>query len=46
MSRHFLSNKAHVRGGDHYVGAEMLLPRGDKMARGHIVAWIAMLVEM
>ena len=24
--------------GDHYVGAEILLPRGDQMARGHIVA--------
>ena len=24
--------------GDHYKGAEILLPRGDKIARGHIVA--------
>ena len=24
--------------GDHYIGAEILLPRGDKMARGHEVA--------
>ena len=24
--------------GDHYVGAETLLPRGDQMARGHVVA--------
>ena len=23
--------------GDHYIGAEILLTRGDKMARGHIV---------
>ena len=24
---------------DHYFGAEILLPRGDQMARGHVVAW-------
>ena len=24
--------------GDHYIGAEMLLPRGYKMARDHVVA--------
>ena len=24
--------------GNHYVGAEILLPRGDHMARGHVVA--------
>ena len=24
--------------GDHYIGAEILLPRGDEMARGHIGA--------
>ena len=24
--------------GDHYIGTEILLPRGDKMARGHVVA--------
>ena len=24
---------------DHYMGAEILLPRGDEMARGHAVAW-------
>ena len=24
--------------GDHYIGAEILLPRGDQMARGHVVA--------
>ena len=24
--------------GNHYIGAEILLPRGDKMARGHVVA--------
>ena len=24
--------------GDHYMGAEILLPRGDQMARGHVVA--------
>ena len=24
--------------GDHYIGAEILLSRGDKMARGHVVA--------
>ena len=23
---------------DHYVGAEIMLPRGDEMARGHVVA--------
>ena len=23
--------------GDHYIGAEILLPRGDKMTRGHVV---------
>ena len=23
---------------DHYIGAEILLLRGDKMARGHVVA--------
>ena len=23
--------------GDHYIGAEILLSRGDKMARGHVV---------
>ena len=26
--------------GDHYLGAEILLPRGDKMAKGHEVAHI------
>ena len=25
--------------GDHYIGAEKLLPRGDEMARGHVVVW-------
>ena len=25
--------------GDHYVEAEILLPRGDEVARGHGVAW-------
>ena len=25
--------------GDHHTGAEILLPRWDKMARGHIVTW-------
>ena len=24
--------------GDHYIGAEILLPRRDQMARGHVVA--------
>ena len=24
--------------GDHYIGAEILLPRGDQMTRGHVVA--------
>ena len=24
--------------GDHYIGAEILLPRGDQMARGHVMA--------
>ena len=24
--------------GDHYIGAEVLLPRGDKVTRGHVVA--------
>ena len=24
--------------GDHYIGADILLPRGDEMARGHVVA--------
>ena len=24
--------------GDHFIGAEMLLPGGDRMARGHVVA--------
>ena len=24
--------------GDHYIGAEILLPRGDQMARCHVVA--------
>ena len=24
--------------GDHYIGVEILLPRGDEMARGHVVA--------
>ena len=24
--------------GDHYIGAEILLSRGDKMARGHLLA--------
>ena len=24
--------------GDHYIGADMLLPRKDHMARGHVVA--------
>ena len=23
--------------GDHYIGAKILLPRGDKLARGHVV---------
>ena len=23
---------------DHYIGAEILLPRGDQMARGHVMA--------
>ena len=25
--------------GNHHVGAELLLPRGDEIARGHVVAW-------
>ena len=25
--------------GDHYIGAAILLPRGVKMVRGHVVAW-------
>ena len=25
--------------GNHYVGAELLLPRGDEIARGHVVTW-------
>ena len=25
--------------GDQYIGAEILFPGGDKMARGHVVAW-------
>ena len=25
--------------GNHYIEAEMLLPRGDEVARGHVVAW-------
>ena len=25
--------------GDHYNGLEILLPRGDEMARGKVVAW-------
>ena len=25
--------------GDHYIGAEILLPRGDEMTRSHVVAW-------
>ena len=25
--------------GNHYIGTEILLPRGDKMARGHVVVW-------
>ena len=25
--------------GDHYIGAEIVLPRGDEMARGHLVVW-------
>ena len=25
-------------GGDHYIGAEILLSRGDQMARGHVAA--------
>ena len=24
---------------DYYIGAEIMLPRGDKMERGHVVAW-------
>ena len=24
--------------GDHNIGAEILLPRGDEMAKGHVVA--------
>ena len=24
---------------DHYIGAEIMLPRRNKVARGHIVAW-------
>ena len=24
--------------GDHYIGVEILLPQGDQMARGHVVA--------
>ena len=24
--------------GDHYIGAEILLPRGDQKTRGHVVA--------
>ena len=26
--------------GDHYIGAEILLPSRAKVARGHLVAWI------
>ena len=26
--------------GDHYIGVDILLPRGDKMARGHIVGYV------
>ena len=25
--------------GDHYIGAEILLPRKDEMTRGHVVVW-------
>ena len=25
--------------GGHYIGADILLPRGDHIARGHVVAW-------
>ena len=25
--------------GDHYIEADILLPRGEHMARGHVVAW-------
>ena len=25
--------------GDHYIGAEILLSRGDELARGHVLAW-------
>ena len=25
--------------GEHNIGAEILLPKGDKMARDHVVAW-------
>ena len=25
--------------GDQYVNAQILLPRGDKMARGHVICW-------
>ena len=31
--------RAHVRWGDHYTGAEILLPPVNKKARGHVVAW-------
>ena len=25
--------------GDHYIGAKILLPRGDKMVKGLVVVW-------
>ena len=25
--------------GNHYIGAEILLPRGDEVSRGHVVMW-------
>ena len=25
--------------GNHYIGAEILIPRGNQMARGHVMTW-------
>ena len=25
--------------GDHFIGAEILLPKGDEMLKDHVVAW-------
>ena len=32
--------------GNHYIGAEILLPRGDKMARSHVVDGVMMPMRM